>query len=1022
MVRLLAYESFFYLTARQQSEDKTSNNELNLFMMNVYSRTGQQATAFKRVLGLLLVFVLTLFSAKTYAQDRSVSGKVSDPSGEPIPGATVVEKGTQNGVITDMDGNFRITIGDNATLVVSFVGYSNKEVVVGNQSSINIELVEDIQQLAEVVVIGYGSVEKKDVTGVVSKVDEKEFNKGIIGSPDKLLTGKVAGLQIEAGGEPGGSTNIRLRGISINGQNPLFVVDGVPLIEGGVAGGRNPLNFMNPADVENVTVLKDASAAAIYGSRGANGVIMITTKKGAKGKMKISYDGFYSISKFTKQVDFYSADIYREVIYDKAPQEYGKLGNANTDWVDEVLQVAQGHNHNLSLSGGGKSTTYYASFNYLDNKGVMRNTRNQNTSLSLKLGQKLFNDALTINLNTKNGFTKDQFSPNVIGDALRFDPTRPVFDDTDPRFGGYYQWDDALAVSNPVATQDLNDQKGNTFRTLTNVELEYKLPFVDGLSLKANLGYDRNEGEYHSVTSPFNKGNALNDRGTSVRDETALKVSLLSEYYANYTKQLNSIDSKLEAIAGYSWQNFESEFRPIAGDNAVEIDGNLVPTDTTDIKPDIVENRLISFFGRATLDIKDKYLLTASIRRDGSTRFGENNRWGWFPSAAVAWRVLNEDFAAGLTNLFSDLKFRVGYGVTGNQEIGNYLYNTFYYYGQPNAAYQFGDEFVNTLRPKGVDPDIKWEETVSTNFGIDAGMFGGRLNYSIEYYIKNVNDLLFSVAVPAGSNLSDRVLTNIGQVENKGLELTVNGVLYDRDNFSWDLGFNFSTNTNVVKKLDNNQDPNFGGYDVTGISGDVGQTIQALKVGESAFAFKTYKQKYDANGVPIYGTLLEMYEDIDGDGKINENDLVISKDSYPKAIIGLTSNMSYKDWDLSFTLRSNLGNYVYNNVASSNGYFEQLTDRVTNNIHTSAYETNFNTRQLHSDYYIENASFLKLDNITLGYNFSKVQVARIKAYLTAQNVFTITGYSGVEPEIFNGVDNNLYPRSSTLILGVNVGF
>lgn len=311
---------------------------------------------------------------------------------------------------------------------------------------------------------------------------------------------------------------------------------------------------------------------------------------------------------------------------------------------------------------------------------------------------------------------------------------------------------------------------------------------------------------------------------------------------------------------------------------------------------------------------------------------------------------------------------------------------------------------------------------MSTNFGIDAGMFGGRLNYSIEYYIKNVNDLLFSVAVPAGSNLSDRVLTNIGQVENKGLELTVNGVLYDRDNFSWDLGFNFSTNTNVVKKLDNNQDPNFGGYDVTGISGDVGQTIQALKVGESAFAFKTYKQKYDANGVPIYGTLLEMYEDIDGDGKINENDLVISKDSYPKAIIGLTSNMSYKDWDLSFTLRSNLGNYVYNNVASSNGYFEQLTDRVTNNIHTSAYETNFNTRQLHSDYYIENASFLKLDNITLGYNFSKVQVARIKAYLTAQNVFTITGYSGVEPEIFNGVDNNLYPRSSTLILGVNVGF
>ena len=990
--------------------------------MNVYSRTGQQAATINRVYGLLLVFFLTLFTAKTNAQDRSVSGKITDSTGEPIPGATVVEKGTQNGVITDMDGNFKISIGDNATLVVSFVGYSNKEILVGNQSTISVELEEDIQQLAEVVVIGYGSVEKKDVTGTVAKVDEKEFNRGIIGSPDKLLTGKVAGLQIEAGGEPGGSSNIRLRGISINGQNPLFVVDGVPLSEGGVAGGRNPLNFINPADVENVTVLKDASAAAIYGSRGANGVIMITTKNGAKGKLKVSYDGFYSISKFTKQIDVLTPNQFRAAIYDKAPQEVDNLGDVNTNWVDEVLQIAQGQNHNLSASGATKSTNYFVSFNYLDNKGVMRNTRNQTTSISLKLKQKLFNDNLTIGINSKNGFTKDQFSPNVIGSALRFDPTRPVYDDSDPRFGGYYQWSDALATSNPVASQDFNDQKGNTFRTLSNFELDYKLPFVDGLSFKVNIGYDRNDGEYHGTTSEYEKGQAVNNRGIYVRDETNVRTSLLSEYYANYNKMLDQINSKIDVTGGYSWQNFNSEYTQLAGNNATEINGKLVPTDTTDTKPYSVENRLISFFGRASIDIADKYLLTASLRRDGSTRFGESNRWGWFPSAAVAWRILNEDFASGLTSVFSDLKLRIGYGVTGNQEIGDFNYATFYKYGEPTAAYQFGNEYVNTLRPKGVDPDIKWEETISTNFGIDAGMFNGRLNYSIEYYIKNVNGLLFRVAVPAGSNLSDQVLTNIGQVENKGFELTVNGVLYDREDFKWDLGLNFATNSNVVKKIDNNTDPDFGGYNVTGISGDVGQTIQVLKAGEEAFAFKTYQQNYDANGVPVVGTLLEMYKDINSDGLINELDLVVGKSPNPKAIFGLTSNMSYKSFELSFTLRSNLGNYVYNNVSSSMGYFDLLTDRVINNIHISAYETGFKTHQLHSDYYIENASFLKLDNITLGYNFNKVDFARIKAYITAQNLFTLSGYSGVEPEIFNGVDNNLYPRSTTVILGVNASF
>jgi len=973
------------------------------------------------IMGMLLISGLFVNSI---AQDRLVTGKVTDPSGESVPGATILEKGTQNGVITDFDGNFKITLStEDATLVVSFLGYINQEIKVGNQSAINVALEDDIQQLSEVVVIGYGSVEKKDVTGTIAKVDEKEFNKGIIGSPDKLLTGKVAGLQVDAGGEPGAGTNIRLRGISINGQNPLFVVDGVPLTNGGVKGGRNPLNFMNPSDVESVTVLKDASAAAIYGSRGANGVIIITTKNGSKGKMKVAYDGFYSISKFTQRVAVFSSDVYRDVIYDKAPQELNNLGEASTDWVDEVLQIAQGHNHNLSLSGGTNSTNYFVSFNYLDNKGVMRNTRNQNTSLSLKLSQKLLNDNLTININSKNGFTNDQYSPNVIGTAMRFDPTRPVYDPAASQFGGYYQWTSGLAESNPVATQDLRDEHGNTFRTLSNLDLEYKLPFVDGLSLKANFGYDKNEGEYHGITSELDKGQALNNRGKYVRDESEIKTSLLSEYYANYKTHISSIDSKIDAVAGYSWQNFNTNYTQLAGNNATEINGVLVPTDTTDTKPYTAENRLISFFCRASIDIKDKYLLTGSIRRDGSTRFGGDNKWGWFPSAAVAWRVLNEDFASGLTTLFSDLKLRVGYGITGNQEIDDYKYSVFYKYGQPDAAVQFGDEYVLTLRPTGVDPNLKWEETVSTNYGLDAGLYEGRLNVSLDYYIKNVNDLLYRVAQPAGSNLSDVVLTNIGQVENKGFEATISGILYDRDNFGWDLGFNFATNNNVVKKIDNNTDPDFGGYNVTGISGDVGQTIQILKADEEAFAFKTYHHKLDANGNPIYSSSkLEMYEDIDGDGIINENDLVIGKSPNPKFILGLTSNMRYKAFELSLTLRSNLGNYVYNNVAAGMGYFDLLTDNVTNNIHQSAYETNFKLRQLHSDYYIENASFVKLDNITLGYNFNNVKFGRVKAFITAQNVLTLSGYSGIEPEIFNGVDNNLYPRATTVVVGLNASF
>ncbi len=975
----------------------------------------------------LAIFCLVLGTGamiNVYAQEVQLSGKVTDgANGEGLPGVNIIEVGTTNGVVTDYDGNYNLKVQKGVTLKYSFVGYVEEEIVIGSQTALNIALMPDIKTLGELVVIGYGAVKKKDLTGVVALVEAENFNKGIISSPDKLLTGKVAGLQISSGGDPGGGTSIRIRGASLTGETPLFVVDGIPLPPGGVAGGRNPLNFMNPADVESVTVLKDASAAAIYGSRGANGVIIITTKSGEAGKMKISYDGSFSISQFTKKVDILSPSLYRDAIFSKAPQEFEFLGDANTKWVDEVLQVAQGHNHNLSVSGGNKSTTYFASFNYQDSKGVMRYTRNQNTSFSLKLSQKLFNDNLTIRLNSKNGFTKDQFSPNVIGSALRFDPTRPVFDETNTEFGGYFQWAGSNTVSNPVATQDLNDERGSTFRTLNNLELDYNIPFVDGLAFKVNLGYDSNEGDYNRKIEATEKGNVINDRGVITRKENNKRTSLLSEYYFNYKKDIAFIDGKVDAVVGYSWQNFRTDFTQLAGNNAELIDGEWVPTDITDSKPGPVENRLISFFGRVNFDIKGKYLFTTSLRKDGSTRFGDSNKWGWFPGAAFAWRIIDEDFASNWGSVFSDLKFRVGYGLTGNQEIPNYRYNTFYKFSEDDASYQFGNDYVNTLRPKGVDPDIKWEETVSINFGVDAAMYDGRLNFSVEYYIKNVNDLLYEVAVPAGSNLSDRVLTNIAKVQNKGIELTVDGVLFDRDKFDWNLGFNIATNSNEVLKIDNNIDPNFGGYEVGGISGDVGQTIQVLKVGEPINAFRTYRHKLDESGNPISSdAALDMYEDINADGLINEKDLVIDKQPTPTLTLGLTSNMRYKSFDLSFTVKGSFGNYVYNNTSSSAGYFDLLTEKVTNNIHTSAFKTSFKTRQLKSDYYIENGSFVKLDNITLGYSFDKIKFARIKAYVTAQNILTLTGYSGIDPETFSGIDDNPYPRSTTFIIGVNANF
>lgn len=981
-----------------------------------------------------LVFAMCLATVhNSFGQELIVKGKVMDvATGEVLPGTNILLKGTNTGTTSDLNGEFSLAAPANGVLIVSFVGYRSAEVEIASRSYIDVGLELDAETLSEIVVVGYGSVEKKDITGTVAKVNTESFNRGLINAPDKLIDGKVAGLQINPSGEPGGGSAIRLRGVSINGEFPLIVVDGVPLDGGGggVVGGRNPLSFVNPADVLDMTVLKDAQAAAIYGARGANGVIIITTKSGKSGKPKLSYSGAGSVSLYTRRPEYLTAEEMRAAVAAKAPQALNKLGNANTDWLDEVTGSPLSTQHNLSLSGGFDKTTYYTSAEYLVNNGVINDTQNKKINFSIKADQKLLNDNLIVGINSRTSWIEDQFGPNVIGAAIAFDPTHPILDPSNELRGGYFQWGAALATPNPVATQKFTNNRGKTLRNLTALTLQYKVPFLPGLSLNTKYSYDLAKGNYNGLTYAEAKESQNNGGSDLIQEQT--KTILLNDYFATYTKSIGR--HEIDVTAGYSWQNFDSEFNQRAGDSLKTVNGSLQSVyniRTIDLP---VENRLIGFFGRLKYEFSGKYIITTSVRRDGSSRFGLSNRWGVFPAASFGWRILEETFASSLTNIFSDLKFRASYGVTGNEQIGDYRYSTYYRYSIAGASYQFGDEYVPTLRPTGVDPDLKWEETVSTNIGLDAALLKGRLTASIDYYVKKVNDLLFEIAVPAGTNLSDRVLTNIGQVRNNGIELVLDGVAIDRGDLKWNIGFNASYNKNKIVKLDNlvgEALDDFPGYESGGISGDVGQTIQRRKVGYPVDAFFVYQHKknadgslkLDENGDGIQESI-EMYVDQNGDGEINESDRVLYKKPNPDVLLGITSNIRYKKFDLSFTIKGSFGNYVYDNFASARGYTRLLNDptQVVNNIHPSAFETGFKTRQLFSDYYVQNASYVKLDNITLGYNFDGMDIANLRAFITAQNPLIITPYKGVNPEVFNGIDNNNYPLATTITVGVSANF
>lgn len=995
----------------------------------------------KKVLNIRCLMLLLMFGLAIHAKAQTlVTGVVSDPNdGFGLPGVNVLIKGTSSGTVTDATGAYQIEVPDGGILVFSFVGYQTKEVEVGSRSVVDVGLEVDIQQLSEVVVIGYGTQQKEDLTGVVTAVDSKDFNGGAIVSPENLISGKVAGVQItQNSGEPGGQTTIRIRGgTSINASNePLFVIDGVPIDNsphnpGGFSGGRNPLNTINPNDIETFTVLKDASATAIYGSRGANGVIIITTKKGKAGSQEnFSYSGWASVANPLDQVDVLDGPQFTQVVSEQAPGKLSQVFTQDTDWQDLVTRSAIGQNHSVSFGGGSVNSGFRASIGYLNQEGTIKTSKTERLSLNLNYNQKLFDDALNLDMNIKSSRTEDRYNPGgAIGNAASFMPTQPVFDANSP-WGGYWEYQSNLGAKNPVSEINQTQDFGESIRNIGNIAATFNAPWVEGLSAKLNLGFDASNGERRRFLPTTLRSQASDS--AEVRIENFTRLNTLLDFYLNYKQKFG--DNSLDLTAGYSYQDFDNSFPSFrAWGIGTDIFGFNNPASATQSQTRnfVLENRLISFWGRVNYSYSGKYMATFTLRRDGSSKFGPSNRWGLFPSAAVAWRIIEEPFLAN-SSVFSDLKIRFGWGITGNQDIIDYGYIPTYTLSDNAAQIQFGDEFINTYRPNGYDAGLKWEETTSYNLGLDFGLLDGRLNGSVELYQKNTNDLLFEVSVPALTNLTNRIITNIGEMQNRGVELSLDAFAVDNSVVKWNVGMNLAYNENEILNLDGSDDPEFLGFLTGGISGGVGNTIQILRVGQAVNSFFIYEHQLDADGNPITDVdsegntrdLTEIYVDQNDDGTIDDNDKLFDKNPAPDLIAGLTSQLAVNNFDLSFTLRGNFGGYVYNNVASSTGNYSRVISDITlGNMHSSVLETGFTEPQLFSDYYLEKASFIRIDNLTLGYNVPQIaDRLNMRIYGTVQNLFTFTDYSGLNPEIASGIDGNIYPISRTFILGLNLDF
>jgi len=1007
-----------------------------------------------RIYRAILPLLLGLFlSLGAYAQQVSVRGHVKDTFGDPVIGANVVVKDNFSiGTITDLDGNFVLSVPSGSVLQVSFIGYKMAEVAAA--PTLTITLQDDAIMLDEAVVIGYGSVRKSDLSGSVVAIKADEINRGAITSPQQMLQGKVPGLFVEPGnGAPGSGSTLRIRGgASLNASNdPLIVIDGIPVSNDAAPGTPNALATINPNDIETFTVLKDASATAIYGSRASNGVIIITTKKGSQRGVKVDYSSTYSFNQPFQKIKTLSANKFREVISETYPIGTSIGDNAqallnmypeqSTNWQDEVLRTAFGTDQNIGISGNALNTPFRVSLGYTNENGTLYTSNYERYTGSISVSPKFFQQHLSVDVNVKGTINNNRYADQgAISGGAFYDPTKPIYNNTGD-FNGYWNHTyenggaHALSAVNPLQLlYDVNN-KGTTKRSLGNIQLDYKIHGLEDLRVNLNLGYDfaHTTGDNYVAPGSFQAARDTQmeniGRGTSWDQ---IRRNHVLDLYMQYDKELPSIKSRFNIMGGYSWQHFYYRSDDVTKSNPTEDRGKLENW-TYDDKEDRYildgaisqpnENYLVSFFGRMNYHFMDRYLLTATLRRDGSSRFSKNNRWGLFPSVALAWSVINESFMESTQGVLSNLKLRLGYGVTGQQEIGDYMYLPSYNLSTNPGSTYLGDPL---LKPQGYSPDLKWEETATYNIAVDYGFLGNRINGSLEFYKKHTKDLLNTVSAPAGTNFVNEITANVGEMKNRGVEFNVNAVVIQTRDFSWDLGYNVTWNDSKITKLTVNQNPDYPGVDTGDPGYGTGLKIQKHLVGYAPNTFYLYQQVYDEDGNPIQNTFVDR----NGDGQITEADRYLVKNPAAKVFMGLTSSFAYKNWDLGFNLRANLGNYMFNAFAAQNSTIRTFSNQgFLTNLYEDALKTGFtqenSTEQQLSDMFLENASFLRMDNITLGYSFKSPfginAVSGGRLSFSVQNVFTISKYSGLDPE-GNGIDKDIWPRPRTYTIGLNLNF
>ena len=1014
-----------------------------------------------------------LFSVGLNAQTITVSGVVSDPSGEPLIGASILAQGTTVGTSTNIDGEYTINVAPDATLVVSYVGYDTQNVPVDGRTSINVTMQENSVMLNEVVAIGYGTVKKSDATGSVAVIKPDEIEAGLATSVQDMLVGQTPGVVVTQAGGPEGGGTIRIRGgSSLNASNdPLIVVDGVPLSNAGMGGLGNSLGMISPENIESMTILKDASATAIYGSRASNGVIIITTKKGKSGKPTVNFAANLYVNTARKTWKVLDANQFRSLLESRGMDAaLAATGDANTDWQDEVLRTTVSSDYSLSVGGTAGWLPYHAEISYTNNNGIIKTSKMDRVTMGFNLSPKFFDNHLSVNANVKGYYIRNNFGDaGALSSAISFDPTHPVRSN-EPivsgnsgfqyLYNGYYEvhnngtLNDNAAL-NPMGLLEQRDNHANVYRSNGNLQLDYSLHFLPDLHLNLNLGYDvmkSNLVDNWAANSATAYKNHEHYGGAYNFDQYQFRSNTLLNFYLNYKKEVESIYSNFDVTAGYDWQRFyndghytgangNSGYRVSPGLNTptylgkneagqqtygVTINESTIPLLGQNFQNDGVSPdgdyhwadryQLLSFFGRLNYTFKDRYLLTVTVRGDATSRFAKDKRWGVFPAVALGWKINQEAWMQGAAGWLSDLKLRLGWGKTGQQEIGETInYMALYAIASPSVSYPNGTNgWYLPVYARGYNPDLTWETTTSWNAGLDFGFLNNRITGSIEYYKRKTTDLLAYVAVPAGSSTTNMLNRNIGSLENYGVEFNIAAKPIVTNDFTWTLSYNVGWNHNEITEITTGASQLKTG----GISGGNGNTVQIHAEGHPASSFYLFQQVYDESGAPLEG----VYVDQNGDGQIDDSDKIINKSPDPKVTMTFGSQFRYKKWDLGFNIRASIGNYVYNNVLSTKAVYNDLFTYGLNNVVENDYY--FEQPRYMSDYYLRNASFVRCDNITLGYTWDNLlnDKLRLRLFGAVQNPFVITKYKGVDPEVFGGIDNSVYPRATTYSLGLVATF